>query len=131
MLRLLWRMAYPLCLIANKCGASYKWVNVGYGAWHPELFDELWHWEWYGTPIKAMPSSVNLGGHHWKVNCHEGLVQFIDEDFMCRPFHFERDPHDVHAHLWRLHCDGPAWASTVDYAYRWVQAVFGGSFEKK
>ena len=132
MRRLFWRLAYWPAIVAHRVfGASYKWVNVGKAAWHRELFDPLWHHECFGDPITAMPSEVNLAGHYYDVSSHEGLVTFKSEDWPYPPILFERDPHDVHSHLWRVSCDGPMWAITMIDAYRWIEAVYGGSFEKK
>lgn len=128
--RAFWMLAYPFCLIGNKFGASYKWVNVGKGAWHPEWFDPLWHWRWYGTQIEQMPETVNLCGIRYHVSVAEGLVTFVDRVSGTR-LSFERDPHDRYADLW--YCDpGRRFPAThFREAYEWIQAVYGGSHVKK
>jgi len=129
--RRFWQVAYPFARLANKWfGASYKWVNVGIGAWHPELFDGLWHHRWYGQELTTLPESVNLNGIRYETTVSEGLVMFTNRDFGTAKLCFTRDPHDVHGVLW--YYEGSAVpASHVETAYNWVKAVYGGSFEKK
>lgn len=128
--RLLWMALYPFARVAYRLfGLSYKWVNVGIGAWQRNSFDELWHHEWYGDEITFMPAQVNLNGSMHEVRVHEGLVTFVSRDWYTR-LTFERDPHDRYGFLW--YYEGPrVAASHFDKAYRWVKAVYGGSHELK
>jgi hypothetical protein len=131
MRRFVWRLMYPFACVANRwAGLSYKWVNVSVAAWHREWFDPLWHHEWFGDPIPALPDYVVLCGIGHRTSVSDGLVQFINDDMGGR-IAFERDPHDPHSHLWYVTTTRPTSAGQVDQAYRWVRAVFGGSFEKK
>lgn len=131
--RLFWRLALPFARAANKwCGLSYRWVNVGIGAWREKSFDPLWHHEWYGDPVEHMPSRVILCGIGYRVIVAEGLVQFVCDDGMSGTrLCFERDPHAKYAFLWYFTCGQRVSASHVDKAYRWIKAVYGGSFENK
>lgn len=132
--RMFWRAASPFVWCANRLGwCSYKWVNVCTGARRPDLFDELWQYEWYGAPIRELPSEVRLCGIGYRTAASEGTVVFI-EDFTKRRMTFDRDAiaREAMWHLTLSGCPLPASpASHVDAAYRWIQAVFGGSHEWK
>lgn len=129
--RLFWRLAYPCCRIAfHVFGASYKWVNYGYGAWHPELYDPIWHHQHYADELLGLPDRVNIRGMGYAATAVEGLVIFRSRD--CgSTITFDRDPHDQHAQLWYVKLNGNVPADHVEEAYRWVKGLFGGSFEKK
>ena len=134
MRRLFWRIFYPFAIVANKFGTSYKWVNVGMSAWMKPAdgFGPLWHYEWFGDVVEQMPARVNLCGIGYRVSVAEGLVLFRRDDGMsATQFRFERDPHDRHSDLWYCEAVGRFSASHFDKAYRWVQAVYGGSFKIK
>lgn len=129
--RCFWKTVYPLAILGYRLGVlSYKWVNVGCAAWHREWFDPLWHHEWFGDPIACLPDSVNLCGIRYSASEREGLIQFINRDFGTTRITFARDPHDPHDHLWRVELAGNVPAPHCDVAYRWVKAVFGGSFHR-
>jgi hypothetical protein len=132
MRRAFWMIIYPFAVLANRVfGASYKWVNVGHGAWHRDRFDALWHCRWYGTPIPALPSLVNLCGILYSASAHEGLVTFRPEWVHQLPtwrICFRRD--DIAGHvIWYVELGQELAAPHVIAAYEWVEAVFGGSFE--
>lgn len=134
MRRLFWMVAYPLAYLAHRIvGASYKWVNVGHGAWRRDRFDALWHWEWYGTPVPALPDRVNLCGILYSAAEHEGLVTFTPEWIHQRPdwrITFRRDSIEQ-ASVWYVEVGGEIAAPHVREAYQWVCAVFGDSFESR
>lgn len=130
--RFKWRMAYWPALVLNRVfGVSYKWVNAGRGAWREDLYNPLWHHEWYGSPIPAIPNEVVLRGIGYRVSSHEGLVQFVSDSPFCHTISFTRDPHDPHAHLWDVATSKPVSAEHIVEAYGWVKAVYGGPFEKR
>ena len=135
MRRLFWRCVYPIAVVTHRLfGTSYKWVNVGKSAWmRPETgYGALWHYQWFGDPIAAMPSKVNLCGIGYRVSVAEGLVLFCCDDGMsATQFRFERDPHARMTDLWYCEAVGMFSASHFDKAYTWVRAVYGGSFEIK
>lgn len=122
---------YPLALVGHKLfGLSYKWVNVGIGAWRRDSFDPLWQHRWYGDEIDAMPDSVNLCGCRYDVSVAEGLVLFVSRDY-CTRLCFERDPHDRYGFLWYLDGSNHVAVCHVVQAYEWIEAVYGGSHELK
>jgi hypothetical protein len=131
--RALWYLLSPVVWCAHRLGlCSYKWVNVCVGARRPDLFDPLWQYEWYGAPIRDIPSRVNLCGIEYHAGASEGTVTFVDDVTKCR-ITFERDAVEREA-LWYLALSGyrlTAPAPHVDAAYRWVKAVYGGSHEWK
>lgn len=117
--RILWRLATPFVAIAHRLGAcSYKWVNVCRGAWRLDRFDPLWHYEWYGTPIKAIPSQVILRGIGYETAASDGAVVFIEE-FTRRRIVFRRNS----AAIWEVSSVGSIDADRVCDAYAWVKAV--------
>ena len=124
-----WTVLSPFVWAANRLGlCSYKWVNVCCGARRPDLFDALWHQRFYGTPIRALPSDVNLCGIRYRAAASEGIVTFF-EDFTKQRITFERDS-IAGEPLWYLALSRqPVSASHVRAAYEWTCAVFGGSFE--
>lgn len=128
-------MLYPFAWIGNKwLGLSYKWVNVAYAAWHPELYNPIWHYQWFGDAIEEMPDKVNLCGTMYDVTVSEGLVQFVNREMVITRISFERDPHDKYAELWYCSYAGSfnkVPASDLERAYEWIKAVYGGSFEVK
>lgn len=127
-----WRVLSPFVWCAHRMGVcSYKWVNVCHGAHHPERFDALWQYEWYGAPIRELPHLLTLCGIGYRVGASEGTVTFVEE-FTRRRITFERDG-IAREGLWYIALSGtmPAPASHIDAAYRWVQAVYGGSHEWK
>lgn len=127
-----WQCVYPLAKLGHLWfGLSYKWVNVGIGAWHADLFDPLWQHRWYGDSVEELPASVNLNGMRYDTSVSEGLVQFVNRDFGLTRICFARDPHDQHSVLWYFEATGKVPASHIETAYNWVKAAFGGSFENK
>ena len=125
-------MIYPFAQIAHKLfGMSYKWVNVGIGAWHREYFDQLWHHRWYGDVIETMPHDANLCGIRYEVSVSEGLVTFVERHCSGTRLTFERDPHDQYGFLWYYSGSNHVPASHFEQAYQWVKAVYGGSHELK
>lgn len=130
--RIFWTLATPFVWLLNRCGlCSYYYVNLCTGARRRDLFDALWHYEKYGTPIGAMPSEQTLCGWGYRVATHEGLVLFRDDYDPRNRITFERDPHDSLSTLWYVTLAGRIAASHADEAYRWVKAVYGGSFDKR
>lgn len=127
--RAVWIIATPFVSVANRIGlCSYKWVNICVGARRPDLFDELWHHEYYGTPIRVLPSRVILSGIDYTAAAHEGIVTFFDDATKCR-ISFLRDAIEKEG-LWYLELAGSHVAAPhVQKAYGWVCAVFGGSHE--
>jgi len=134
MRRITWRFLYPFTLLLHKIfGLSYKWVNVGIGAWRRDLFDLLWHYEWYGDKIEELPESVILCGIRYHTVAREGLVQFFNNDMGVTRLQFERDPYDNCGALW-YYVGGKRKevpVAHIDKAYRWLIAVYGGSHEMK
>lgn len=131
MRRLIWKLLYPIAVLSHRIfGTSYKWVNVGIGAWNRESFDPLWQHRWYGEEIADLPVSVNLCGARHEVAVSEGLVVFRSRDYWTR-VEFTRDPHDRYGFLWYVTIIGNVPATTVENAYQWVKAVYGGSHELK
>ncbi len=133
MRRAFWVMLSPFAWIAHRVGlCSYKWVNVCHGARRRDRFDALWQYEWYGTPIGSIPEEVGLCGIGYRTAVSEGTVTFVDDVSRTR-ITFDRDPHDPFAAMWYLQLVSFTGmpASHVDVAYRWVRAVFGGSFERR
>jgi hypothetical protein len=127
-LRALWASLTPFVWALHRMGAcSLKWVHVCLGARRPDLFNPLWHHERFGDAIPALPDEVVLCGIGYRASASEGTVVFVC-DWACSRITFERDHHDPHASLWYLTIAGRIPASHVDAAYRWVRAVFGGSF---
>jgi hypothetical protein len=133
--RILWRIAYPFAYSLNLFGwLSYKWVNVSKSAWITSEtgFGELWHYEWFGDEIDAIPERVVLCGIGYRVAVSEGLVVFREACGMSAArIEFRRDPHDQYGFLWYLELNGCVSASHVEEAYKWVKAVYGGSHERK
>jgi hypothetical protein len=129
-IRALWTCVSPLAWALHRMGiCSYKWVNICTGARRPDLFDPLWHYRHYGTPILALPDSVNLCGILYQVAASEGIVTFLDGVSKQR-ITFERD--DIEREpLWYLDLSGRPPAPHVRDAYEWVCAVFGGSFQRR
>lgn len=127
-LRAWWTCLSPFVWTANRMGlCSYKWVNVCTGARRPDLFNPLWHHRHFGTPIQALPDSVNLCGILYQVSASEGIVTFVG-DWTKDRITFERD--DIEREpLWYLELSGRPTASHVIDAYGWVCALFGGSFQ--
>lgn len=129
--------AYPFAIAANRLGlCSYKWVNVGHGAWRSDRFNELWHWQWYGTPIEDLPDEVILGGIMYRAAAAEGAVTFFDNVTKCRITFYRDDlAHEVMGReaLWYLELSSyhQHAAAHVREAYAWVCAVFGDSHEWK
>lgn len=129
--RTIWKLAYPFCRVLHRAlGLSYKWVNVGKAAWHPEYFDPLWHYQWFGDEITEMPEAVNLCGIMFHVSVADGLVTFSSRDFW-EVIRFDRDPYDPHAMLWYIRVGGRVPACHVASATAWIEAVYGGSHEIK
>lgn len=127
-------MAYPFVVVANKCGLSYKWVNVVRSAWitADTGFGPLWHFRWFGDEIKAMPDRVILCGIGYRVSVSEGLVLFKCDDGMSGTrLEFTRDPHDKYGFLWYVNLVGSCPGCHLEAAYEWVKAVYGGSHEIK
>ena len=123
--RLFWRCAYPVARLAHLFGASYKWVNVGRAAWHRESFDPLWHHEWFGDPIAALPDQVALCGVAYNVAVAEGTVVFTTAyPFMGYP---KRLVFERRTYLWYADvCSGIPVVHVLQ-AYQWIAAVYGGS----
>jgi len=130
MKRLFWKLLYPFCWLNWRMGGSYKWVNVGKAAWHPELFNPLWHHEWFGDDIPAMPGEVNLCGIMHRVTIADGMIIFANP-YSGQRIIFVRDQHDPHALLWSVETGESAVACHLDAAYRWAKAVYGGEHEIK
>lgn len=129
--RMFWRLAYPFALAANNLKlCSYRWVNLGHGAWRRDLFNDLWHHQHFGDEIEWMPNFVVLCGIGYRVSVAEGLVTFINRDLIHKQMNFERDPH-ADAELWYFTGSGNLPASHIQQAYDWVKAVYGGSFDRK
>jgi len=129
--RAVWVLATPFVGAAHRLGwCSYKWVNVCLGARKPDGFDPLWQHEWYGAPIPRLPDEVILSGIGYTLQSHEGLVVFSC-NWAASRITFERDQHNPLEDLWYVRVFGNVPASHVMLAYRWVSALFGGSFERK
>lgn len=128
MRRLFWKLMYPFTVIGNRhFGLNYKWVNVARGAWTPTGFNPLWHYEWYGDPIPDLPKYVILHGIGYETEYNEAcsIVSFVNTDFRDR-ITFNRN---MSTSLWYVSFTRDPPASHIATAYKWVQAVFGGSFE--
>jgi hypothetical protein len=132
--RFFWRMAYPFVIVANKFGASYKWVNVVKSAWMTAEtgFGPLWHYRWFGDEIAAIPDRVVLCGIGYRVSVAEGLVLFkCDDGMSVTRIEFTRDPHDKYGFLWYVNVGGACPGCHLEQAYEWVKAVYGGSHQIK
>lgn len=117
--RIFWRLATPFVAIAHRLGAcSYKWVNVCRGSWRLDRFDPLWHYQWYGTPITAIPAQVILRGIGYEAAATDGAVVFIEE-FTRRRIVFRRNS----AAIWEVSSVGSIDADRVCDAYAWVKAA--------
>ena len=128
--RALWASLSPFVWAANRVGlCSYKWVNVCLGARRPDLFNPLWHYRFYGTPIRALPDRVNLCGIGYRAAASEGTVTFVNTVWRNR-ITFDRDAIENEA-LWHvtLPPNKRVTAGHVSEAYAWVRAVYGDSFE--
>lgn len=132
MRRLFWRLSLPFVIVANKLGASYKWVNVARSAWAHASHNDLWHYRWFGDRIDMMPDFVNLCGTMYRVTVAEGLVSFrCDDGMSATRIEFRRDPHDQYGFLWYSEVNGNFPACHYERAYEWIKAVYGGSHEIK
>jgi hypothetical protein len=121
MKRLFWKILYPLCRLNWKMGGSYKWVNVGKAAWNPDFFDPLWHYEWFGDDIPAIPNKVNLCGIEYRIRVKDKCIRF-SECIGGRLIEFRRNCSVV---LWSVSFTNYMPACHLDAAYRWVKAVYG------
>ena len=129
--RVLWMLARPFAWLGHRVGLwSLAPVNVAVLAWRRDLGDALDHFEHFGTPIDALPEFVILCGIGYCTAVSEGTVVFT-EYFTGRRIVFERDHHDPLAFMWYVESSGRVAASHMDAAYRWIRAVFGGSFERR
>lgn len=131
-LRAFWMALYPFLLASNKAfGTSYKWVNIGYGAWKRDGFTPLWQYRWYGEPITSMPNTAIINGINFRIVVSDGLVQFYNKDITTERICFERDPYEKHAFIWYVECFGRVAACHVRDSYELITAVYGGSHDIK
>ena len=124
-MRTFWRIAYPFCIIFHKLfGLSYKWVNVGFGAWHRNQFDPLWHHRWYGDEISSIPDAVNLCGIKYVVSVYlrgmRVVIRFSSDDGHTI-FKLSCDLQAPHS-LW--YCDSTTHVAVkhLTQAHQWVEA---------
>jgi hypothetical protein len=82
-----------------------------------------------------MPERVTLHGIRYGVSASEGLVSFVESEPMFgmgSRIWFERDPDAAYPTVWTCQSSGRHVAAThIVRAYEWVEAVFGGTFERK
>jgi|GEM_PF-6521537 len=131
-----WIIAEPfvrLAYAAKLCG--YQHVNTCIGARRRDRFDPLWHWEHFGTPVESLPECVTLCGIGYSATHSEGMVSFVEEEPMFgmgSRVWFTRDPDSPYPSSWACQVSGrQVSAEHIVSAYRWVEAVFGGTFERK